>query len=111
LCSGARQRPPDAARIASALEATNAYSRAPEQRQDAKRAVTAVESAASSARVTAIVAAIDTLITGGGVLLVWFTLREAKRTADAPIKVANATKETAEAALVAIDRPWPVTPY
>lgn len=96
----------DADRIASALEAANAYAQAPEQRQDAKRAVTAAESAARWARVMAIVAAIDTLITAAGVTLVLLTLREAKRTADATIKAADATKETAEAALAALDRPW-----
>jgi hypothetical protein len=56
----------DADRIASALETANAYAQAPEQRQDAKRALTAAESAARWARVMAIVAAIDTLITAAG---------------------------------------------
>jgi hypothetical protein len=54
----------------------------------------------------AIVAVIDTLITAAGVVLVLLTWQEAKRTANATIKAADATKETAEAALAALDRPW-----
>jgi hypothetical protein len=98
--------PADADRIASALEAANAHAQAPEQRQDAQRTLAAAEGATRWAGWTVVVAGVDTAITLFGVVLVGLTLREAKRTADATIKAAQAAKDAAEAALAALDRPW-----
>jgi hypothetical protein len=90
-----------AQRIANALEAKNAYDRSPQGQQDAHDASRGAKEAAKWAGRMFWAALAETIITFVGIALVGFTLREAKRSADA----AKDQLELAQKDFVALHRP------
>ena len=87
-----------AQRIAAALTAKNAYDQSAQGQKDTHDAAQAATKAAFWAMWMCIAAAFETAITLVGVVLVGFTLREAKRTADETAKSAAAAIEAAKEA-------------
>jgi hypothetical protein len=107
----------DAERIAAALESKNRYDQSTQGQRDAHQAAEGARRAAHWAGAMFWVALLEALVTATGVILVFFTLREArnsareakraademKRSADATSVAAQAAKASSDAAVLAAD--------
>jgi hypothetical protein len=96
----------DVKRIGAALEAANVYAQNPAQQKQARDTLKAQQDAAGAARALVYAALFETAVTAVGVLLVFFTLREArksaseaKRAADEAKRGADETKRAADASI------------
>lgn len=89
----------DIERIANALEAANIHPNAVEEQQQARDNLKAQRNIAKWAKITAMIAGIDTLVTIVGVILVGFTLVATRRAADAARDTVNHMRESTHAEL------------
>ena len=94
-----------AQRIAAALETKNTYDQSAKQQKYAADVLAAEQSAARWAGWLFGAAVFETWVTALGVLLVFFTLRAAQRSADEAKRGADEMKRTADAT-IADQRPW-----
>jgi hypothetical protein len=76
----------DISRIANALETANAHPNAAEEQQQAIDNIKAQRAIAKWAKITAVIAGIDTIVTFIGVVLVGFTLDATRRAASAAVQ-------------------------
>ncbi len=95
----------DTQRIATALEARNRYDESSKGQEDAHDAAKAAWDAAKWAQCLFWAGVAETLVTAAGVLLVYFTLKEARRSANEANRGANEMKRSADAA-VESNRAW-----
>ena len=97
----------DVDRIAKALEAANAKaSETVEQKKRADDGLKTQKQTVFLAFAMLIVAALETAVTGAGVVLVVFTLREARRAANAAEESVKEAAKASTAAIRGLDQPW-----